>query len=77
MDELYDRIFVRPIMAFSRFLWRVWDTWVIDGVVDGVGAVVAGTGAVLRLFQSGYVGTYAFFLVLGILVILGGYVLRS
>jgi hypothetical protein len=42
-----------------------------------VGAVVAGTGAVLRLFQSGYVGTYAFFLVLGILVILGGLVLRS
>jgi NADH-quinone oxidoreductase subunit L len=77
VDEIYDAIVVRPLMAFSRFLWRVWDTWVIDGLVDGVGAVVAGTGAVLRLFQSGYVGTYAFFLVLGILVILGGIVLRS
>jgi len=31
---------------------------------------VVGTGAVLRLFQSGYVGTYAFFLVLGVLILL-------
>jgi NADH-quinone oxidoreductase subunit L len=77
VDEIYDAIVVRPLMAVSRFLWRVWDTWVIDGLVDGIGAVVAGTGAVLRLFQSGYVGTYAFFLVLGILVLLGGIVLRS
>jgi NADH-quinone oxidoreductase subunit L len=76
VDELYDTIAVRPLVAFSNFLWKVWDTLIIDGIVNGVGAVVAGTGAVLRLFQSGYVGTYAFFLVLGILVLLSGVVLR-
>jgi NADH-quinone oxidoreductase subunit L len=72
VDEVYDAIIVRPLMAFSNFLWRVWDVLVIDGIVNAVGSIVAGTGAVLRLFQSGYVGTYAFFLVLGVLVLLAG-----
>ena len=61
----------------SQFLWRVWDTWVIDGTVNLVGATVSGTGALLRLFQTGYVGTYAFWLVIGVLVILGGAVWRG
>ena len=70
IDEVYDALVVRPLMAFSNFLWRIWDVLVIDGLVNAVGAVVVGTGAVLRLFQSGYVGTYAFFLVLGVLILL-------
>src|SRR5688572_2481708 len=72
IDEVYDAIVVRPLMALSNFLWRVWDVLVIDGIVNAVGSIVAGTGALLRLFQSGYVGTYAFFLVLGVLVLLAG-----
>jgi NADH-quinone oxidoreductase subunit L len=72
IDGVYDTLVVRPLMAFSNFLWRVWDVLVIDGLVNAVGAIVAGTGAVLRLFQSGYVGTYAFFLVLGVLLLLAG-----
>ncbi len=70
IDEVYDALIVRPLMALSTFLWRIWDVLLIDGIVNAVGAVVVGTGAVLRLFQSGYVGTYAFFLVLGVLVLL-------
>jgi NADH-quinone oxidoreductase subunit L len=71
VDELYDRVIVRPLMGFSQFLWRIWDTWVIDGLVNLVGATVSGTGALLRLFQTGYVGTYAFWLVIGVLALLG------
>ena len=51
-------------------------TSIVDGAVNMVGYVVAGAGALLRLTQTGYVGTYAFFLVLGILVLLSGFVLR-
>lgn len=77
VDEAYDYAIVRPLMGMSQFLWRVWDTWVIDGFVNLVGATVSGTGALLRLFQTGYVGTYAFWLVIGVLVILGGAVWRG
>ena len=43
---------------------------VIDAMVDGVGGVVVAAGTVLRLFQNGYVGTYAFFFVLGVVILL-------
>jgi NADH-quinone oxidoreductase subunit L len=77
VDEAYDYAIVRPLHGVSQFLWRIWDTWVIDGFVNLVGATVSGTGALLRLFQTGYVGTYAFWLVIGVLVILGGAVWRG
>jgi len=76
VDEAYDYAVVTPLMGVSRFLWRVWDTWVIDGLVNLTGALVSGTGAFLRIFQTGYVGTYAFWLVFGVLVLLGGALLR-
>ena len=77
VDEIYDYVIVKPLVGASQFLWRVWDTWVIDGTVNLIGATVSGTGALLRLFQTGYVGTYAFGLVIGVLVILGGAVWRG
>ena len=54
----------------SGWFWRFFDNRVIDGLVDGVGSVVMTAGIVLRLFQNGYVGTYAFFFVLGVLLLL-------
>jgi NADH-quinone oxidoreductase subunit L len=72
VDEAYDYAIVRPLHGASQFLWRVWDNWIIDGTVNLVGATVSGTGALLRLFQTGYVGTYAFWLVIGVLVLVGG-----
>jgi NADH-quinone oxidoreductase subunit L len=70
IDELYDGSVVRPIHAFSRMLWRFWDEKVVDGMVNGVGYLFEGTSAVLRLFQTGFVGTYATFFALGVVALL-------
>jgi NADH-quinone oxidoreductase subunit L len=69
VDELYDATVVRPIHGFSRGLWRIWDEKVVDGSVNGVGFVFEAASAVLRLFQTGFVGTYAMFFVLGVLAL--------
>ena len=52
-DEIYDAIFVRPAVAFGRFLWRRGDGNVIDGTINGVAMGIipfftrlAGRGAV-------------------------------
>ena len=45
-------------------------TKVIDGAVNLAGYLVAGVSAVLRLFQTGFVGTYAFFFTLGVAALL-------
>ena len=71
VDELYDRIVVRPIQALSRFSWRVVDAAIIDGFVNLVGNGARALGWVGSLFQTGQVNTYAFFFTVGVLVILG------
>ena len=75
MDEAYDRIVVRPVVAASRFAWRWIDQFVIDGTVNGVGALVRGFGWFGSLFQTGQVTTYAVILALGALTILGALIL--
>ena len=66
-DEIYDAIFVRPAKALGRMLWKRGDGSVIDGLINGLamGAVPFFTRLAGR-WQSGYLFTYAFAMVLGI-----------
>ncbi|WP_022711733.1 NADH-quinone oxidoreductase subunit L [Pseudochrobactrum sp. AO18b] len=66
-DELYDFLFVRPSMALGRFLWKIGDTKIIDGMgPNGVAARVVGiTNRVVKL-QSGYLYHYAFAMLIGV-----------
>jgi NADH-quinone oxidoreductase subunit L len=66
IDELYDSIVVRPVVALSQWFWRFWDTKIVDGAVNGMAYVFEGASAVLRLVQTGFVGTYALFFTLGV-----------
>ncbi|MDT8339946.1 MAG: NADH-quinone oxidoreductase subunit L [Longimicrobiales bacterium] len=70
VDELYDRVVVQPILRTSRFLWRIVDQGIIDGLVNLSGGVAKFSGFVVSLFQTGSVNTYAFILTVGVLVIL-------
>jgi NADH-quinone oxidoreductase subunit L len=65
MDELYDTIVVAPIYRISQRLWTFWDEKVVDGAVNGVAYTLEGASAVLRLLQTGFVGTYALFIAVG------------
>lgn len=66
-DELYDWVFVRPAKWLGRFLWKIGDGRIIDGLgPDGVTArVIDVTNRVVRL-QSGYVYHYAFAMLIGV-----------
>ncbi|MDX1764200.1 MAG: NADH-quinone oxidoreductase subunit L, partial [bacterium] len=75
MDELYDRIFVNPCKAFGTFLWNIVDAGIIDGIVNGFGAVSNFVGEKVRKLQTGHVENYALYMVVGLVVILGFYVL--
>jgi len=70
VDEFYDAIVVRPLAAFANWCWRFWDVGVVDGTVNGVGYTLEGASALLRLFQTGFVGTYALFFALGVAALL-------
>ena len=75
VDELYDRVFVRPTVALARGLWRGVDVAVIDGAVNGVGRVTQACAALLRVMQSGQLQHYALFMALGAVLVVGVYFL--
>ena len=77
VDEFYDLTIVQPVKIVSEDgLWRGMDARVVDGAVNGTGQVVGGLSAVMRLFQSGSVKTYAASTFLGVVMILAYYLWR-
>ncbi len=71
VDELYDRVIVRPVIGLSRAAWRYVDEGLIDGTVNGVGRLSGALGWAGARLQSGQLNTYAFAIVVGVLLILG------
>jgi NADH-quinone oxidoreductase subunit L len=54
----------------------LWDTWVIDGMVNVVAFVVRIMSWPARIVQTGLVQNYAWFITLGVLVFMVYYVLH-
>ena len=72
VDELYEAAIVQPIKLLSTSgLWKGLDAGVIDGAVNGVGQTIRGGSNGLRRAQTGSIRTYAAFLFLGVVLILG------
>jgi NADH-quinone oxidoreductase subunit L len=70
VDEIYDAILVHPIVVTSReFLWKFVDVLVIDGLVNGIGQSVRSLADGLRHMQTGYVRTYAGWILFGGIVV--------
>ena len=69
-DEIYDAIFVNPAKALGRLLWRRGDGSVIDGTINGIAmGIVPFFTRLAGRAQSGYIFTYAFAMVIGIVVL--------
>jgi NADH-quinone oxidoreductase subunit L len=78
IDELYNAVIVQPIKQISTFvLWKGADAGLIDGTVNGVGAMVRGTSGGIRRLQTGSVRAYAASLFIGVVLILAYYLFRS
>jgi len=71
VDELYDALFVEPIRRGSLWLWRRFDEPVIDGSVNGIGALIRVGSLALRRVQTGYVMSYVLSFIVGVVAILG------
>ena len=59
VDALYDRLIVRPLLALSEFLARVFDLRLIDGLVNALGRAVVAGATRLRRIQTGFTVNYA------------------
>ncbi len=75
VDELYNGYIVDPITTLSREgLWKGFDLGFIDGIVNGIGYFIAELGNSLRQIQVGFIRSYAAFIVMGALIVIGYFI---
>ncbi len=60
----------------SAELSRLWDIWVIDGLVNVMGFTVKVLSYPVRIIQTGLVQTYAFLIVMGVLLFMAYYLIH-
>lgn len=70
IDELYDSLFVKPLNQLAKFLYKVVDKSIIDGLVNSLAYLTETCGRAIRQLQSGYIGFYFIMMVLGVAAIL-------
>ncbi|MHB8670743.1 MAG: NADH-quinone oxidoreductase subunit L [Acidimicrobiales bacterium] len=71
VNDLVSAFVDTPVRLFAAFCAFVVDLTVIDGAVNGMGALVRTGGARLRRVQSGYVRQYALGVTAGAVLVLG------
>jgi NADH-quinone oxidoreductase subunit L len=66
-DEIYDFLFVQPARGLGRLFWKRGDGNIIDGSLNGVAmGFIPMLTRLAGKAQSGYIFTYAFYMVIGI-----------
>ncbi len=71
VDEIYNLIVVRPTMLFSRYvLVGLTDGVIIEGIVNGVPALINWFGAKVRRIQNGLLQGYGTMMAVGLFLIL-------
>ncbi|MGQ0835268.1 MAG: NADH-quinone oxidoreductase subunit L [Gammaproteobacteria bacterium] len=76
-DWFNENVLAAAGRLLGRGLWHGGDEGVIDGaMVNGTAAVIQRFGFVMRRVQSGYLYSYAFWMIIGLAVLLGWFLLR-
>jgi NADH-quinone oxidoreductase subunit L len=70
IDEIYDKVIVKPIGVLSDLLHVVVDKLIVDLLVNASAWFVGFTGRTMRLVQTGNTGFYIFAMVIGMMVLL-------
>ncbi|MDP9267145.1 MAG: NADH-quinone oxidoreductase subunit L, partial [Acidobacteriota bacterium] len=70
VDQLYDSVFVRPLLGLSTFFWRSIDVGVIDASVNGAADASRDVSDGFRQMQSGNIRSYAGWIATGAALVL-------
>ncbi len=70
VDEIYDETVIQPILNISDSLSKDVDKNIIDAAVVGVGKIFMTISSGIRRLQTGIVGDYALYIVMGAIVML-------
>ena len=69
-DELYEQVLVVRILLNGLFyVVQLFDTYIVDGIVNGVGKLAVASGGILRRLQTGQLQGYGLAIAIGVLII--------
>ncbi len=71
VDELYGFIFVKGLFKIGAVCKEFFDETIIDGIINGIAAALAGIGSLIRRLQNGLVQGYAFAIIFGAIIVIG------
>jgi len=70
-DKFNEIVFAGGARLLGRGLWKVGDQGLIDGlIVNGSARMVGSIAVLVRWFQTGYIYTYAFLMIVGVMILL-------
>jgi NADH-quinone oxidoreductase subunit L len=77
-DWFNEKILAAAALLLGRGLWHGGDQALIDGaLVDGTAETIGRAGRLIRRVQSGYLYSYAFWMIIGLAVLLGWFLEKS
>ncbi len=77
-DWFNENVLAAGSRGLGRLFWKAGDQTLIDGaLVNGSAGLVGALAGVVRRVQTGYLYTYAFWMVIGLALLLGWFLLRA
>lgn len=75
-DELYDALFVNPLLKFSKWLHKWIDNLLLNGIIQGIVGLVSVSSNTTRKWESGKVNSYVLWMVVGIIGFITYYIIK-
>ncbi|MBU3660801.1 MAG: NADH-quinone oxidoreductase subunit L [Flavobacteriales bacterium] len=76
IDELYNLLFVKPLELISKTIYSYFDTLVLRNGVFIIAGLIEKTGNVTRKWQSGFLASYLFWMLLSIVGLITYYLIK-
>jgi len=77
-DDFNEVVFAGGARGVGQLLWKIGDVLIIDGlIVNGSARVVGWTAGIVRKMQTGHLYTYAFSMIIGLLLMISWFVFMS
>lgn len=76
VDEIYNSIFVKPLLALSDFAGKVIDIQMLRNGVYALADGVLNTANLSRKWQTGFLSNYLFWMVFGLITFVAYYILK-
>jgi NADH-quinone oxidoreductase subunit L len=76
VDEVYNSMFVKPLLSLSDFVGKVIDIQILRNGVYAIANSMLNTANLTRKWQSGFLSSYLFWMVFGLIIFVAYYILK-